>query len=401
MNDFDKRWLQKTRLLTQALILSMALNVGLLVTLGVRAFSYSKGAHEDGKHFGYMMQVPPSSSIASTLKAYFGFSFFQLIDELMNGEYIEEGLTHRDLALSCLVDYHYFDIDRALQGLEIQRRCIRFIHHEGEEVQLNVFPGLSDQHFTTILRFVMQEKWPLTPEGLFVELKYAEDEDASLQEALKHTEHFQLVQKLFERAKDPMDDTDLIRLLKEGEWKYLERFVRSQKISIDLSKRMYEAFLMQYLEGGSAAAVMHVIESNLDALFSHIEDNAFVKMIESIDIHSDKIDRFLKRMLLSVRSDEVRKASALKLFELNGIHPPSPYDHVRVIEKFLPHSYHIEEVKRETKSALEKLKEHVVEPGDSLWVIAKKYGVSVDDIVRENHLASRHHLRVGMKLIIP
>ncbi|TMV43412.1 LysM peptidoglycan-binding domain-containing protein [Paenibacillus mesophilus] len=43
----------------------------------------------------------------------------------------------------------------------------------------------------------------------------------------------------------------------------------------------------------------------------------------------------------------------------------------------------------------------VVNPGDSLWAIAKRYGVSVDDIVRINEIDEPTRLAVGQALVIP
>lgn len=43
----------------------------------------------------------------------------------------------------------------------------------------------------------------------------------------------------------------------------------------------------------------------------------------------------------------------------------------------------------------------VVNPGDSLWAIARRYGVSVDDIVRINEIDEPTRLAVGQALVIP
>lgn len=45
--------------------------------------------------------------------------------------------------------------------------------------------------------------------------------------------------------------------------------------------------------------------------------------------------------------------------------------------------------------------EHVVEKGETLAVIARKYGVSVDAIAKANNLANPNEIKVGQKLTIP
>ncbi|MBE7446523.1 MAG: LysM peptidoglycan-binding domain-containing protein [Planctomycetia bacterium] len=44
---------------------------------------------------------------------------------------------------------------------------------------------------------------------------------------------------------------------------------------------------------------------------------------------------------------------------------------------------------------------YVVKKGDTLWSISKKYGVSVDTMLRANHITNTKDLKVGQKLIIP
>lgn len=44
---------------------------------------------------------------------------------------------------------------------------------------------------------------------------------------------------------------------------------------------------------------------------------------------------------------------------------------------------------------------YIVKKGDTLWRIAKGYGVSVETILRANHITNTKDLKVGQKLIIP
>jgi LysM repeat protein len=44
---------------------------------------------------------------------------------------------------------------------------------------------------------------------------------------------------------------------------------------------------------------------------------------------------------------------------------------------------------------------YTVKPNESLWIIAKREGVSVDDIIATNHLSKNAVLRPGQKLTIP
>ena len=44
---------------------------------------------------------------------------------------------------------------------------------------------------------------------------------------------------------------------------------------------------------------------------------------------------------------------------------------------------------------------YIVKKGDTLWHISKNYGVSVETILRANHITNTKDLKVGQKLIIP
>jgi len=44
---------------------------------------------------------------------------------------------------------------------------------------------------------------------------------------------------------------------------------------------------------------------------------------------------------------------------------------------------------------------HVVQRGDTLWRIAKRYNISLQDLMAVNHIQDPSHLAVGSRLIIP
>ena len=44
---------------------------------------------------------------------------------------------------------------------------------------------------------------------------------------------------------------------------------------------------------------------------------------------------------------------------------------------------------------------YIVKKGDTLWKIAKKYGSTIDDIVRTNGIEDPNRINVGQKLFIP
>ncbi len=57
--------------------------------------------------------------------------------------------------------------------------------------------------------------------------------------------------------------------------------------------------------------------------------------------------------------------------------------------------------KKKSKPKIKAYKIYKVRPGDSLSVIAKRFGVSTKEIIKANNLKKPYHLRVGQKLKIP
>jgi spore germination protein len=47
------------------------------------------------------------------------------------------------------------------------------------------------------------------------------------------------------------------------------------------------------------------------------------------------------------------------------------------------------------------IKIHVVKKGESLWVIARKYGVTVQDLVKANNIENKNIIKINQELIIP
>ena len=44
---------------------------------------------------------------------------------------------------------------------------------------------------------------------------------------------------------------------------------------------------------------------------------------------------------------------------------------------------------------------YIVKKGDTLWQIAKRYGSTIDDIVRTNGIEDANQISIGQKLFIP
>ena len=169
----EKNLLKKIKVLTHVVIISGSLNIGFLFSLSVIALkNFQKKNHYTSSNHQVKGSLFISLDSMDLLSAYFDYSYEKLLNELYDPTLVEDGYSKRDFALACLVSFHYFDIDKALSGLQLTRRVIEFIHEEGgERAKIEIFPGLCDPHFEALISFAKTEKWPFNSQGLFHHLK--------------------------------------------------------------------------------------------------------------------------------------------------------------------------------------------------------------------------------------
>jgi hypothetical protein len=400
--------MRKTRWLTQALILSGTLNIGLLTT-----FIYFVLQE---RHESLAIELKPvkehsrsSSHLtnADLLKAYSQLPYQELLIRLENQELIEEGLHKRDLALTCLVAFHHFNLDKALCGLALQKRSIYFANAEGQEkIELPVYPGLMDDQYQAIMQYAKTEKWPFTSQGLFYELKRSpHPQDPSLIEAFCLSPEYEAAQTLFSKSGFPLSCTFLINLLSEGEWKTLSDFTLSQRQALDLSLERRRHFILSYLNQHSKSAARLLLETDLEFTLKRCDDGHILTLLDLYEEKSIYLENFAKGLLASPRTDIVWKRAAAVLYALAGETMPEPYEHRIVLQRFFPIAKEesppaitVKETPSSNSSSKKKI--YTIESGDNLWKIARKFHVSIDEIKRVNHLETEK-LRPGKQLEIP
>lgn len=235
---------KKFRYLTLALMFSGALNITLI---GTRLFSYA----DKDPMASLVRKVTTESSTAHPLidpvflhmKA---LSFHELISCLTNRDPLSDGYLKRDLALAILVSSHHFHIEKALSGSKLQKRVVDL--SGGEALQM--FAGLSDEQYETIIRFAYEEKWPLTTEGLLKAIKkHPGVKDESLMQALVATREFRSLQALFHKTGSYPSTFALIHLLSEGSFELLSQFTKEQECLLDLSGARRRALFAQLSDG--------------------------------------------------------------------------------------------------------------------------------------------------------
>lgn len=387
-------WVRKFRILTTALMFSGALNIGLLAALVFSVFEESRipvAAAPAKASAGHPQ--PANQQLLLTMSK---LSFPELIAYLTNKDPVEEGYAKRDLALSSLVAFHHFNLERALSFSLIQRRQISLT--SGQVVEL--YPGLSEEQYEAIIRFAYQEKWPLTSKGLFQLLKKwpKNTRDASLAEAFFVTPEFRALQVLFQKTEAAQENPILLDLICEGPYDLLERFANEQAQALELSVEKRRSLLLSYLGYRSPIAAQLLLQIDFAFAKSRIEDAGIGSLLELLKEKTAESERFCIDLLRSPRSDAVLRAAAERLYAYAGEAIPVPLDFKAAVDRFAP--VQTDSPKPPVPLKLAPLREYVVKEGDSLWKISRLYKVKVEDLIEANAI-EKERLFPGMLLRIP
>lgn len=356
------------------------------------------------------MVVTSDKSNGEWIKIYKNLSTNELYSLLSNSEKVDEGYTKRDLALATLVNFHYFDLKRAVQKKVQKRRALTPLLRNGKPLEVVLFTGLDDQDFLTIQNFIKTEKWPITTRGLFKQLK--KNEDSSLEDAFYLTPEFSAIEALVSRSKIPLSKKEILNILLEGTYSTIESFYDQQKIVQDLSSSNRQKFLLKYIEQKSSAAALSLLKTDPSFAVKKLDDHHIILLLELLNEKNPLIERFALALLASPRSDEVWKAAANRLYALSSEKPPEKFDHQQILAHFFPKpilmNKPLMEVPLEkakppapsTPTFIPRDKLYVVQEGDSLWKISRRFKLSVETIIDHNQLKS-DFLKPGTVLKIP
>ncbi len=404
----QEQWAKKGRFLTQALIFSGALNIGLLTSFFYFIVRDKKAsvAFELQPH----SQTQKQLTNAETIAHFATMSYGELIDLLNNQETVEAGYKKRDLALASLAAFHFVNLEKALHGSPLQRRLLSYQRKDGpEQVDITIYPGLTEDQYQGIVQFIKTEKFPFTTKGLFFELKQSKmPRDPSLLEAFYLTPEFTTLMTLFNRAGVPLPSEYVIEVISQGDWSLVEQFTQEQKLSQDLSPLRLKNLLSNYVRYRSVLAAKILLEWDREFILKKLEDSDLMTFLDLFSSKTGTLETFLKEIITSPRSDAVWKKAAEKLYTFAGLPCPDPYDHLVTLQTFakdrLPALAQptVEQpiATASVAAVVKKKRTHMVQSGENLWKIARKYKVSIDALRKANRLDT-DKLRPGKELVIP
>lgn len=344
-----------------------------------------------------------SPTNADLLAYYKTLTHEQLMQKLSGTRLVEDGFKERDLALAALTTFHDFDLEKALGNrLPEQKRILSF--KEGQE-KVIAYPTLSDEQFSKLETYIKTEKWPFKSFGLFLLMKKDRFRDeSSLFDAFRLTSEFIALENLFKKTNIAKED--LLKMVQEGEWSTLSAFYEKQKNIHDLSDENRQRVLLSYLKAGSKTSAKLLLKTDFQFASKRLSDSTVLAILRLLDSQEPLNLQFLNVIRMSPRSDAVKLFADTKHLELTGkpIEPlvsrsikPSP-----PIQKVIPFtSKKTIAVAPVAKTSSKKMHLiYVVQEGDSLWKIGKKFKVPIDKIRSLNQLKT-DFLKPGTALKIP
>jgi hypothetical protein len=432
MEEAPKRLLKQVRWLTQGLILSAAINVGLVTAIGYVYFRQTEPLETKSSSSKKVVLVEDHKGLVDTLTDFKERSYNDLIHYLEDEQLVEQGYRKRDLALSVLVAHHYFNLSTALKGEPIQYRQLVFQNEEKNiSGEITLFPGLGDAQYNEILSFVKLERWPLTPQGLFLILKRSKELNrfnSSLAEAFYLTPEFTSVERLLHRKDKSLSKKDILSMILDGDWQMLSEYLQRQHLSMDLSDRKRQQLLLDYLVRESPNAAEFLVKMEKEFLIKDLDDERLLLVLPLLTSENNEDREFILELITSPRSDALWKEAARCLYRWEGQPLPEPYDHLEAINRFVPNELLDKKIKRNLKPVEHKLASSTVLPqkleepsvekkincqpmeadegtytvqnGDSLWKIANRFGVRLKDLRDLNSLEGSM-IKAGQVLYLP
>lgn len=418
-----QRKLKQTRRLMQFLFFSGGLNIILATLLGYIYVTEKSIAPviEQKPAAKQALETPLAidRSGSEVIRYFKSLSFEQLVAKLQDSRLVENGYAQRDFALAILAAFQHFDLTRALKGTPqpIQKRLITFgMQQNGKPSRILVYPGLTDRHFQAIIDFAKTERWPQTGRGLFAMLRTQEPPNPSLVDAFFLTPEFTSVEMLFKRSGVVVDKSELIAVIREGSWPLLYGFTEQQRLSQDLSPAKRQRFLIDYIKMNSRAAASLMLKTDGSFAAKKLDDETVASILNLSDENTPEAEKFALELLTSPRSDAIWKLAAGRLYEFAGEKKPDKSLHHAALNRFLPQATYMQPKKIEELLTLKEEsipaplipkrqqypieKTYIVQDGDNLWKIARRFQVDIDTIRSHNHLEG-DFLHPGNVLRIP
>lgn len=411
--------LRKLQLLSAALMVSVSANIGLGCALWRKCYMPPQ------MRFAELIieQSDVGEANCAVLNQMSQWDYARLTVELSNQEIVEDGYSRAALALAMLVANFDFDVQRSLGEKALQKRTLK---DAKGGVGYELIAGLDGSDFEQIQLFARQEKWPITAQGLHRLIKQGSSLGGSfphcseghlLADAFMASDAFASLERLF--PKD-IPKSELMTIARCLEW---DQLARTMSATSSPPIERYRALqrrqlLMSAVDQGCKTAAYLLILCDYDFSLRHTTDEDLAQLLCLLDTYTAEAMNIALSVLKSPRENAIRELAAKKAGGFLNIPLPTKEDQWRLLARALlgkPSDSSCElspevlqarpDIKKMTTEHIhfnqtgESERTHVVQRGDTLWKLSKRYGLTVQQLMALNAL-QRDLLRIGQILQI-
>lgn len=376
-------------------------------------------------------------------------SYEQLLNKLENSRLVEDGFSERDLTLSTLIAFYHFDLSKVLIEKPQEKRTLNWKNPiTNEQVLIPIYPGLTNNQFASIQNFARTERWPFTSKGMFNLLQKQNEEeniDSSLAETFILTPEFLTIELLFKRLDPPVSKQKLLEMMLEGNWDYINKFVEQQKQVNDLSIARRQKLLLDYIKQNSEIAAYILLEIENEFAVKKLDDAQVLAVLQLLPTKTLDSEKYALTLLTSPRGNSVWQQASLRLYEYAGEPIPKDWNYMTSLKRFAPEKVLAKEAEKKEKKSVpvvpakiakvpvaaakpivktaptkvipsktiiakanptstpakkDNYRLYIVQEGDSIWKISRRFGVDMEDLKKKNQLKSTA-IKPGTVLKIP
>ncbi|AHK63796.1 hypothetical protein BOKEGFJH_00923 [Chlamydia avium] len=232
-----------------------------------------------------------------------------------------------------------------------------------------LLPNLDEKDYCSIRQYLSCQRYPFTSQGLFLTLAKNIDHGLVDEECLYHfclTEEFLYLRTLLCGAEEQVSTIAALAhmVIRNGEKVFFSLCDKHNR-STAISDQQRRKVLCTYVDLGEPLAALLLLVHDEDWVIHEFTDEVLQSFVFLLPKESPYSKKFISRLLSSPRCHIYQH-------------------HEAVIDKDSPIKY----------------EEYVVKEGESLWLIARRFGITVEEIMRENHM-NHHRLMPGTRLKLP
>ncbi len=294
---------------------------------------------------------------------------------LLDSEGTVHGRPLKQFALGAAVSFHHFDIVKAIE------KPVSMVELEERGKKILVPEGLKELEYDLAKKFFLGEQYPYTSRGLFVQLNQGlrtGDVSEDLIVAFCSTPEFLYFRTLLVGAEEKVSSlASLVRMVILGGEEVFFSLCSEKARATLVSDAARRQCLSTYLRAEFPLASLLFLVHDVDYVMHTFSDEKLIKFLRILPMESHYAKDFCHQILVSPRSLEVKNVARMQLSQKNG--------DGRSLKEREP---------------LEKGQDYLVKEGDSLWSVAKKFGIGVEALSRANGMKTDKILP-GTRLKIP